>query len=78
MPVVVVKAAVLKLAKSLDEVKQHAEDILGMQLVTHQTGPEGKQVNTILIEEGCDIDHEYYVGIVLDRGTGKDYIYGFT
>jgi succinyl-CoA synthetase beta subunit len=65
------KGGGVKLAKSLDEVKQHAQDILGMQLVTHQTGPEGKQVNTILIEEGCDIDHEYYVGIVLDRGTGK-------
>src|SRR5690606_37006325 len=45
--------------------------ILGMQLVTHQTGPEGKKVNQILIEQGCDIDHEYYVGIVLDRNTSK-------
>ena len=65
------KGGGVKLAKSLDEVKKHAEDILGMTLVTHQTGPEGKLVNTILIEEGCDIDHEYYVGIVLDRDTSK-------
>ena len=42
-----------------------------MTLVTHQTGPEGKLVNQILIEEGCDIDHEYYAGIVLDRDTSK-------
>lgn len=65
------KGGGVKLAKTLDEVKKHAEDILGMTLVTHQTGPEGKVVNTILIEEGCDIDHEYYVGIVLDRDTSK-------
>jgi len=63
------KGGGVKLAKSLDEVKQHANDILGMTLVTHQTGPEGKKVNTLLIEEGCDIEHEYYVGIVLDRDT---------
>ena len=60
------KGGGVKLAKSLDEVKAHANDILGMTLVTHQTGPEGKLVNQILIEQGCDIDHEYYVGIVLD------------
>ncbi len=61
----------VKLAKSLDEVKAHADEILGMTLVTHQTGPEGKLVNTILIEEGCAIEHEYYAGIVLDRVTGR-------
>ena len=44
---------------------------MGMTLVTHQTGPEGKKVNTILVEAGCDIDHEYYVGVVLDRDTSK-------
>ena len=60
------KAGGVKLAKSLDEVKTHANDILGKTLVTHQTGPEGKKVHTLLIEEGCEIDHEYYVGIVLD------------
>lgn len=65
------KGGGVKLAKSLDEVKQHASDIIGMNLVTHQTGPEGKQVNQILIEQGCDIDHEYYVGIVLDRNNGR-------
>lgn len=65
------KAGGVKLAKSLDEVKEHANDILGKTLVTHQTGPEGKKVLTLLIEEGCEIDHEYYAGLVLDRGTGK-------
>lgn len=65
------KGGGVKIAKSIDEVKAHAKEILGMTLVTHQTGPEGKLVNQILIEEGCDIDHEYYVGIVLDRNTSK-------
>lgn len=65
------KGGGVRLAKSLDEVKKHAGDILGMQLVTHQTGPEGKKVLKVLIEEGCDIDKEYYVGIVLDRSIGK-------
>lgn len=65
------KAGGVKLAKSLDEVRAHAEDILGKTLITHQTGPEGKKVNTLLIEKGCDIDHEYYAGVVLDRSTGK-------
>lgn len=65
------KGGGVKIAKTLEDVKKHANDILGMTLVTHQTGPEGKQVNTILIEEGCDIEHEYYVGIVLDRDTSK-------
>jgi len=65
------KAGGVKLAKTLDEVKAHAESILHKTLVTHQTGPEGKEVLTLLIEEGCDIDHEYYAGLVLDRGTGR-------
>ncbi len=65
------KAGGVKLAKSMDEVKAHANEILGKTLVTHQTGPEGKKVHTLLIEEGCDIDHEYYVGLVLDRAKGK-------
>ncbi len=64
------KAGGVKLAKSLDEVKEHATDILGKTLVTHQTGPEGKKVLTLLIEEGCEIEHEYYAGLVLDRSTG--------
>jgi len=65
------KGGGVKLAKSLDEVEKLAGEILGMQLVTHQTGPEGKKVLKVLIEEGCDIDHEYYFGIVLDRSTGR-------
>ena len=65
------KAGGVKVAKSLEEVKEHATNILGKVLVTHQTGPEGKEVKKLLIEQGCDIDHEYYVGLVLDRGTGK-------
>jgi succinyl-CoA synthetase beta subunit len=65
------KAGGVKLAKSLDEVKKYAGEILGKTLVTHQTGPEGKVVQTLLIEEGCMIDHEYYVGLVLDRNTSK-------
>ena len=65
------KAGGVKLAKNMDEVKAHADDILGKTLVTHQTGPEGKKVLTLLVEEGCEIEHEYYAGVVLDRATGK-------
>jgi len=65
------KAGGVKLAKSLDEVKAYASEILGKTLVTHQTGPEGKVVQTLLIEEGCQIDKEFYLGIVLDRATSK-------
>jgi succinyl-CoA synthetase beta subunit len=57
----------VKLAKSIEEVEQHAHDILGMQLVTHQTGPEGKLVQKVYIEEGADIQAEYYISVVLDR-----------
>ncbi|NPA65283.1 MAG: ADP-forming succinate--CoA ligase subunit beta [Epsilonproteobacteria bacterium] len=57
----------VKLAKSLDEVKQLANEIIGMTLVTHQTGPEGKLVQKVYIEEGADIKDELYLGIVLDR-----------
>ncbi len=57
----------VKLAKSIDEVKQFATEILGMTLVTHQTGPEGKLVQKIYIEEGADIADELYLGVVLDR-----------
>ena len=64
------KGGGVKLARTIEEVEQHAKDILGMQLVTHQTGPEGKNVLKVLIEEGCPIEHEYYVGIVLDRSVG--------
>lgn len=57
----------VKLAKSLDEVKQFADEILGMTLVTHQTGPEGKLVQKLYIEDGADIKDELYLSVVLDR-----------
>ncbi|MGO4184105.1 ADP-forming succinate--CoA ligase subunit beta [Paenibacillus sp. TAF43_2] len=65
------KAGGVKVAKNLDEVRAYASEILGKVLVTHQTGPEGKEVKRLLIEEGCDIKKEYYIGVVLDRGTGR-------
>jgi succinyl-CoA synthetase beta subunit len=65
------KAGGVKVAKSLDEVRTYAGEILGKILVTHQTGPEGKEVKRLLIEEGCDIKKEYYLGVVVDRGTGS-------
>ncbi|OBZ18396.1 succinate--CoA ligase subunit beta [Bacillus sp. FJAT-27264] len=80
-PVVVVKAQIhaggrgkaggVKVAKNLDEVRSYAAEILGKTLVTHQTGPEGKVVKRLLIEEGCQIVKEYYIGLVVDRGTGR-------
>ena len=80
-PVWVVKAQIhaggrgkgggVKLARSLDEVKSLSEQILGMQLKTHQTGPEGQKVRRLLIEEGADIKKEYYVAAVTDRATQK-------
>jgi succinyl-CoA synthetase beta subunit len=80
--VVVVKAQIhaggrgkgggVKLAKSPEEAKQIASEMLGMNLVTHQTGPEGREVKTLLIEEGLPIDQEFYLGITLDRAKGKN------
>ncbi|MCK9510652.1 MAG: ADP-forming succinate--CoA ligase subunit beta [Pigmentiphaga sp.] len=80
-PVWVVKAQIhaggrgkgggVKIAKSIDEVRQLASEILGMQLITHQTGAQGQKVRRLLIEEGADIKKEYYVGIVTDRGTQR-------
>jgi succinyl-CoA synthetase beta subunit len=80
--VVVVKAQIhaggrgkgggVKLAKSPAEAKEIASQILGMQLVTHQTGPQGQEVKTLLIEEGLPIDREFYLGITLDRVTGRN------
>ena len=61
------KGGGVKVAKSMDEVRTYAEQILGMQLVTHQTGPEGQKVRRILIEEGADIQTELYLGLVIDR-----------
>lgn len=57
----------IRMAKSLDEVASYAQEILGMTLKTHQTGPEGQRVTRLLIEEGCQIKKEYYLGFVLDR-----------
>ncbi len=65
------KGGGVKLAKSLDEVKTYAGQILGMQLTTHQTGPGGQKVRRLLIEEGADIKRELYVGMVVDRVTQK-------
>lgn len=80
--VVVVKAQIhaggrgkgggVKLAKSPAEAKEIAGQILGMNLVTHQTGPEGREVKTLLVEEGLPIDKEFYLGITLDRNTGRN------
>jgi succinyl-CoA synthetase beta subunit len=65
------KGGGVKLAKSADEVKQLAGSILGMQLKTHQTGPEGQKVRRLLIEEGADIKKELYIGMVVDRGSQR-------
>src|SRR6185369_15645569 len=59
------------LARSVDEVKSLAGQILGMQLVTHQTGPAGQKVRRLLIEDGADIKKEYYVSAVTDRASQK-------
>ncbi|MFN2597866.1 MAG: ATP-grasp domain-containing protein, partial [Pyrinomonadaceae bacterium] len=74
--VVVVKAQIhaggrgkgggVKLARSADEAQELARQMLGMNLVTHQTGPEGREVRALLVEEGLPIDREFYLGIVLD------------
>jgi succinyl-CoA synthetase beta subunit len=79
--VVVVKAQIhaggrgkgggVKLARSADEARDVAQQMLGMNLVTHQTGPEGREVRVLLVEEGLPIDKEFYLGIVLDRTTGR-------
>jgi succinyl-CoA synthetase beta subunit len=80
-PVWVVKAQIhaggrgkgggVKLARSIEEVRQISSEILGMQLITHQTSPQGQKVRRLLVEEGADIKKEYYVGIVTDRGTQR-------
>ena len=63
------KGGGVKLARSLEEVKAHATAILGMMLITHQTGPTGQKVRRLLIEEGADIKKELYIGLVVDRVT---------
>jgi len=80
-PVWVVKAQIhaggrgkgggVKLARSLEEVRARAQEMLGMQLITHQTGPQGQKVRRLLIEEGADIRKEYYLGMVVDRTAQK-------
>ena len=65
------KGGGVKVARSPDEVRAHAKKILGMQLVTHQTGPQGQKVRRLLVEEGADIRKELYVGLVVDRGTQR-------
>jgi succinyl-CoA synthetase beta subunit len=65
------KGGGVKLAKTADEVREVAGKILGMQLVTHQTGPEGREVRTLLVEQGLRIAREFYLGIVLDRATSQ-------
>jgi succinyl-CoA synthetase beta subunit len=65
------KGGGVKVARSRDEVRSHASSILGMQLKTHQTGPEGQKVRRLLIEEGADIRKELYVGMVVDRGSQR-------
>ena len=65
------KGGGVKVAKSLDDVRARAKEILGMQLVTHQTGPQGQKVRRLLVEEGADIKKELYAGMVVDRGTQK-------
>lgn len=78
-PIYVVKAQIhaggrgkgggVKVVKSIDDVKAMATQILGMQLITHQTGPQGQEVRRIYIEDGCDIARELYLGLLIDRAT---------
>src|SRR5205814_4352215 len=65
------KGGGVKLARSIEEVRELAGEILGMQLVTHQTGPQGQKVRRLLIEEGADIEKELYIGMVVDRATQR-------
>jgi succinyl-CoA synthetase beta subunit len=65
------KGGGVKLAKNADEAREIAKQMLGMKLITHQTGPEGREVRVLLIEEGLPIDKEFYLGIVLDRASGR-------
>lgn len=65
------KAGGVKIAKNLEEVRTYAKELLGKILVTHQTGPEGKEVKRLYIEEGSDIQKEYYLSFVLDRATSR-------
>ncbi|MCZ7602288.1 MAG: ADP-forming succinate--CoA ligase subunit beta [Melioribacteraceae bacterium] len=68
------KGGGVKVAKSIDEVREYAKQILGMNLITHQTGPEGRLVKRLLIEQGINIEKELYLGITLDRVSSKNVI----
>ena len=68
------KGGGVQLARSIDEVRQHADDILGMDLVTHQTGPEGQKVRKVMVTDGVDIAQEFYVGVTLDREKSMNVI----
>ena len=68
------KGGGVKVARSMDELKEYSNQILGMNLVTHQTGPEGKLVKRLLIEQGVNIKKEFYVGITLDRASSKNVV----
>src|SRR5208282_2890391 len=80
-PVWVVKAQIhaggrgkgggVKVVKSIDDVRDVAKKMIGMTLVTHQTGPEGKEVKRVYVEEGCDIKRELYLGMLIDRATSR-------
>jgi len=72
------KGGGVKVVKSLEEVGQLASQILGMRLVTHQTGPEGKIVKRLLIEQGISIARELYVGVTLDRGSSRNVVMAST
>ena len=65
------KGGGVKLARSVDEVRELATEMLGMKLITHQTGPSGKEVKRLYVEEGCDIARELYLSVVMDRGTSR-------
>lgn len=72
------KGGGVKLAKNPEEAYEIAKQMIGMTLVTHQTGPEGKKVHKVLVEQGLNIEKELYVGIVVDRGTGKPVVMAST
>src|SRR5271165_4247292 len=65
------KAGGVKVVKSLDQVRAEAQRMIGLTLVTHQTGPKGREVKRIYVEEGCDIKRELYLGMLIDRATSR-------
>ena len=65
------KAGGVKIARSPEEVEAAAQALLGRKLVTHQTGPQGKEISRVYVEAGCDIDRELYLGMLVDRGASR-------